>query len=196
MGKFDNVFNQLTNQKDISGDFAEKPEIGDYEVTLTKYEPTTSKKDENETRIEIEFAMADRSIRGWVWYIGKGGWFGKYETERARKFVEVVAKSLGENKTIAAVGNDLCDGVYSGIKLKMSVKQKVDKGKPVTYESGEPILVATFYPIEGQTRQSLVDNLARLNGGAPAAETAAATTVTAPPATATGGLLGGLRKPQ
>jgi len=153
---YDSIFSGIARSKPTSS-FLPRLEDGVHQLILTRFKPKDSKQKMG-TILEADFTVVASSKyvagdrKGQPFFIGQSGWAGAYEQDRAKKFMNCVALSLGraplpmpetreptpeEEAIIQAFGAELCSGKFNGIIVQASVTKKMENGQPVLDKKGK-----------------------------------------------------------
>lgn len=135
MGKYTSSFKRAQEAKPITN-FAQSPKLGSHRVALRFVRGATTQKT-REDFIESEFTVLESeteevgTTRSCAWFINAGGWPGKYAESRLQQFLEATAQSLGDDRPLAEVGDDLVENELAfGIVLDIDVTPVPDKDDP------------------------------------------------------------------
>ncbi len=171
MGKYKSAFKAANDAKPING-FASMPALGKHRVALKVLRGKESQKT-NEVFIESEVIIMESATeqvgvtRSIPWFINSGGWPGKYATSRMQEFLLAVKESVGDDREIVDIGDELADEDVNpgyGILLDIEVIQVMDKNdasKVMVGSNGRPVHNVTWSAIE-QTEEDIVATRAKL----------------------------------
>jgi hypothetical protein len=181
-GNYSNVFSSIARAKSMGGGgYAERLGIGTHRVALKSYKVKDSNKGMGQF-LEAEFVIINSNThqagetRGWVWFINAPGQFSAaYEQDRAKKFLEAVAASVGDNSPVDEIGGNLAgpNQAGKGLMLDVTVAPQGGKNAGKTNAKGELYTNIYWKPIE-QTLEQLAsqrEEIESLESSAPAPAT-------------------------
>lgn len=137
MGKYENIFDKVGKARALTAWEPSLP-LGKHHLALVKYGGKTSAKDKT-VFLEAEFIVlssANPNVRAgtrhsWPWFINKPDEYG-YTHSRAKNFLEVLQKCIGNQSDTTAFGNALAEDFEGtdpegfGIMVDAEVVQVMD----------------------------------------------------------------------
>jgi hypothetical protein len=152
---YSSIFKGIAQAKSMgSGGYAEKLGVGTHRIALKSYKVKDSTKGQGQF-LEAEFVIVSSNThkvgesRGWVWFINATGWSGAYEQDRAKKFLEAVGQSVGDDSPVEVIGGNLAgpDQAGMGLVLDVTVAPQGGKNAGKTNAKGEPYTNIYWRPV-------------------------------------------------
>ena len=173
---YSNIFKGIASAKSMTGGgFAERLGLGTHRVALKSFKVKESTKGQGQF-LEAEFVVVSSNAhkagesRGWVWFINSTGWSGAYEQDRAKKFLEAVGASIGDESPVDSIGANLAgpNQAGMGLLLDVSVVPQTGKNAGKLNAKGEPYS-NIYWKAVPQTLEDLASQRAELESLEPVA---------------------------
>ena len=159
------IFAGIATAKPMTN-FAARLPLGKNKVALLYYGVRESQQEKGNI-IEADFSVQPGGEkRSWAWFPDMPSWAGKFQKDRARKFLECVQASLKSDKSLDDIAMDLADEKqeYRGLLLDVEVVQVFEKdGTPARGTKGDAIFNEIWTAIP-QTKADIQAMQAKLDG--------------------------------
>lgn len=198
------VFGKINKAKPISS-FLPRLPVGNHRLGITRY-AVKENQEKTGNILECDFVVLQSSTLkrgerfGWAWWPdAPGKYAGQYEEARAKEFLVVVGKSIGDDRTPEEIGIELAgiDQPGVGISVDVTVSNQVARnGTPKTNDKGEQYTSALWKAVsqDGDAINATRELIEKLGSGMKVEEPTETVTEAVTEPVKKSGLLGRLGK--